>query len=87
MHRFHRVLVDFDRDEFAGLSSERLFAWIERLPAYEGALAARLHHLREEAKKRNPSRAAIQAGATEYDSVAAIAADPVFKEHVQYETV
>jgi len=38
------------------LTAERLIQLIERLPAYEGAVAARIAWLREEQKKRNPSR-------------------------------
>lgn len=56
MHRFHRVWIDIDQDEFGDLSAERLFTLIERLPAYDGALAARIAWLQEEEKKRNPSR-------------------------------
>jgi len=58
LHHIHGVWTDLDQDEFGGFSAERLFSLIERLPAYSGVVAARIHSILEEEKTRNPSRAA-----------------------------
>lgn len=60
---FFHLEVDLDQDQYAGLSAERLFSYIERLAAYTGAVAARIHLLQEEEKKRNPSHKALDQGA------------------------
>lgn len=64
---FYRLEIDIDQDEYGGLTAERLFSLIERLGAYEGAVAARIALLREEQKKHNPSHQAIEQGAKETD--------------------
>lgn len=60
MHRFHGIWIDLEQDEFGGLSAQRLFSMIERLGAYDGALQARIYHIQQEEKQRNPSRAAVE---------------------------
>lgn len=74
--------MDLDDDLYGGLSAARFFTFAERLPAYEGAVAARIHHLMEEAKKRSPSRAALEQGAQQSDSAAAVAT--ALPEWVEY---
>jgi len=77
LHRFHGIWTDLELDEFGNLCAERLFELIERLPAYDGAVAARIYSIQEEEKKRNPSYRAHQAGATEGDgSAAGLRANP-----------
>lgn len=87
LHRFHGVWVDLDQDQFAGLSSERLFSLILRLPAYDGALAARVYHMQEEAKKHNPSHSVAQPGAVQNDNVHTLLADPAVAQYFEYEQV
>lgn len=53
------------------MTAERLILLIERLPAYEGAVAARIAWLQEEAKKHNPSRDRLGQNAQQVDSTAA----------------
>lgn len=86
MHRFHQIWIDIDADEFGGLSAERLFSLVERLPAYEGALAARITWLQEEEKKRNPSRAVLdQPGTHQVEGNAAAVAAQFGAEVVRVE--
>lgn len=82
LHRFHHTVVDFDEDVCDPLVPPyRLFEWIERLAAYDGAVAARIHALQEEAKKRSPSRDALsKPGVTATDT---LGPDP----DMEYETV
>lgn len=71
MHRFHRIWVDLEQEQYGGLTAERLILLVERLPAYEGAVASRIAWLQEEQKKRNPSRDRLQQmGVTQVDSTA-----------------
>lgn len=57
---FFQLRVDIDRDQFAGLSAERLFSIVERLGAYDGAVTARFMQIQEEAKRHNPSRVTVE---------------------------
>lgn len=78
----HRLEIDIDQDEFAGLSAERLISYIERLSAYDGALAARIYQIQEQEKNRNPSRDALSKGAQFVDS-SALASHPEFAGAVE----
>jgi hypothetical protein len=76
LHRFHGLEVDLDEDQYAGLSAERLFGLIERLGAYDGALAGRIHQLVEEQRAQHPSAQALQKpGTTQIDATTADVAE------------
>ena len=83
LHRFHGVLIDIDQDAYGGVPAKRLFEWIERLGAYDGAVAARAHALQEEAKKHNPSHATLAKPGTVVTDVIS----PHIADLVEYETV
>jgi hypothetical protein len=86
--RFHQIWMDIDQDDFGGLSAERLFSLATRLGAYEGAVAARIYHLREEEKSQHPSRATIeQPGTVVTDDLAVLMADPAMGQYIQVEQV
>lgn len=60
LHRFHGIEVDIEEERFPrSLPAKRLFEYIERLPAYDGVIAARILAIREQERESNPSRAAL----------------------------
>jgi hypothetical protein len=80
--------VDVDQDDFGGLSAERFFTLVERLGAYDGAVASRIYQLREEAKQRNPSRAVMEKPDTVViDDLSALMADPAMGHYIQVDKV
>lgn len=63
--RFYRIWIDLESGEFGNLSAQRWIEMTERLVAYDGVLTARMNHLLEEQKKRNPSADTLAKGGTE----------------------
>lgn len=79
--------MDLDQDEFGDLSAERLFALIERLPAYEGAVAGRIFRVLE-ADKQGPQLASnavpVPQGAVVADSSSVgLRSNPAIAEWVE----
>lgn len=97
MIRFYGIWVDLDRDEFGGLSAERLFSLIERLPAYDGAVTNRIMQILKETESGGqeqwqPAQSApglaTPPGAAQADSSAAgLRSDPVLSDWIQVDEV
>ena len=84
LHKLHGIWIDISEDQYGEMPAERLFSLIERLPAYDGATAARIHAILEEAKKHNPSAAALARPDTvEMDGTAAALNDPTLAGWVE----
>lgn len=62
MHRFHGVWLDLDDDDFGGLDARRLITLVERLPAYDGAVAHRIRALLSDSGGPGPGQNTATAG-------------------------
>lgn len=47
---FHRLEVDLEAEQYGGLAAPRFFQLAERLPAYQGAIAARAAQEQDQTK-------------------------------------